>query len=287
MAMKKQRTLQKELIFKGIGVHSGVLSSIRLLPADKDTGIIFYNERFPDEPIKIGTLVPEKVMYATVIKQRNWMISTVEHLMAALYVVGIDNVAIHVNGVEIPILDGSALPFLQGILACGIYEQDAKKRFISPRKPITFSTDDGRYLEIAEAQENNYSLKIEYDIDFEHYLIHANRLSGIISIDFFKQEIAPARTFGFIEQLPFLKERGLARGTSLGNTVVIGKEDYLNERRFDDEHIRHKYLDLIGDLAIIGLPLIGHIKAKKTGHIFNRLVVEHVLSHPNQWHIRF
>lgn len=277
-----QKTIEKEIFLEGIGVHTGVRATVLLKPCEPNTGITIVNKQIPDKPIKIGTCIPEPTMHATVLKGAGWAISTIEHLFAALSSFGIDNILIEVEGPEIPILDGSALPFVQIIKNTGIIEQSEPKKYITPKKTIKFKQDN-RFLEITPTYDGAKNLTFDYTIEFEHPLVQGSQLSGTVSEDFFAREVAPARTFGFLEQLPFLRKHGLAKGTTLGNTVVVGDDIFLNNLRFPDEFIRHKILDLIGDLALLGKNLIGNVKAHKTGHNFNRKVVEHFIKNPNQW----
>ena len=160
-------------------------------------------------------------------------------------------------------------------------EQAAPRSFLTPKQMLTFADGTGR--EIAIERSDARTLSINYTADFAHPLAGATMFTAaVVTQNFFAKELAPARTFGFLEQLPVLRQHGLARGSTLSNTVVIGDE-VLNDRRFADECVRHKVLDLIGDLALLGRPLAGTIQASKTGHNFNRLVVEHYLTHPDQW----
>lgn len=287
--MDVQKTLNQELCFSGIGVHSGKPSNIILRPQVANHGIIFHNKSFPGEEITIGTVIPEIAMHATVVRQKNWMLSTIEHLMAALYVFGVDNVEVMVEGSEIPILDGSALPFVQGIKQAGIKPLDEAKQYITPTKDLAFEDEKGRSIKILPAQREgeryDQRLFIQYCADFNHPLASSGCLEGWICERFFTERIAPARTFGFVEQMPFLRKHGLAKGTSLGNTLVIGDEDVMNDSRIPDELICHKYLDLIGDLSLLGKALAGSVQAHRTGHSFNRLVIEHYLKHPDAWDI--
>jgi len=282
---QKQKTLKKEVSFKGIGVHSGQPATVVLRPRTYDQGIFIINSAIPDEVLQVGTIVPEVAMHATVLKHPRWMISTVEHLMAAVSVMGIDNIEVWVEGPEIPIFDGSALPFVQGIIEMGLQEQEAPKRWITPVDVLTLKDQHGRWIEITPTESSPMPLTFDYVGEFKHPLIGKESLQGAVTIDYFVQELAPARTFGFIDQLPYLRGHGLAQGTSLGNTVVLGQEELLNEMRVADECIKHKVLDLIGDLALLGKPLAGHVRAYKTGHSFNRLVIEHYLQNPLMWRV--
>ena len=291
----QQRTLKQEVIFEGIGVHSGQLAKIVLKPAVHDFGIVFTNPTISGSVFKIGSVIPEVAMQATVLKNSSWALSTTEHLLAAIVATGLDNVLIEVNGFEIPIMDGSAAPFVQGILDSGFQLQNAVKKYITPKEKLRFEDKAGRFIEIHPAQDkyiaqdNNLgqdksiNLHLSYTADFANKLVGSSQFECLLTPEFFAQNIAPARTFGFLEQLPQMRKIGIAKGTSLGNTVVLSNEGFLNETRFDDECVRHKVLDLIGDLSLLGLSLVGKVIAAKTGHSFNREVVVHYISNPDQW----
>ncbi len=286
--MKKQKTLKQEVVFSGIGVHSGALAKITLKPAVCDYGIVLKNAHNPQHEIKIGSIVPEAAMHATVIKNDEWGVSTIEHLLAALRMLGVDNVAVHIEGPEIPILDGSSLPFIQEMHECGIVEQEAQKRFMTPKEQLTFEDEKGRLIEINPGSLDDDSddlIKLDYQASFQHPLVGDGQVKNVITQKYFLERVAPARTFGFVEQLPFLRKHGLAQGSSLGNTVVIGSDELINEPRFSDEFTRHKVLDLIGDLGLLEYQLVGSVKARNTGHSFNRLVVDHSLKYPELWKI--
>ena len=280
--MKKQTTIKNKISFTGIGVHCGDRTSVTLCPAPLGTGIVFKNANNLEQSIVVGTVVPEIAMHATVIRHGQWQASTIEHLMAALSMLGVDHVEIIVNGPEIPILDGSSLPFVVGILDTGLVQFDAPRHFITPKKIVTFSDDQGRLIEISPNREGR--LILDYNADFVHPLAGSPTFSGEITTEFFIDHIAPARTFGHLEQLPFLRQHGLARGSSLGNTVVIGSE-LLNDMRMNDECVKHKVLDFLGDISLAGTRVAGTIKACKTGHAFNRHVAANIIEHPEAWDI--
>ena len=285
----KQKTLKKEIELVGVGVHLGLPSRIILKPASINSGIIFINPKFLNEKIEIGKIIPESAIHASVLKSKSWMVSTVEHLMAAISCLGIDNLIIEIEGIEVPILDGSALTFVDKINSVGLLEQEAEKYFLTPIEVIKFEDEKGRLIELTPAKtlkdskKYDTSLHFDYFADFDHPLVGKGNIKGNLSVDYFIKELAAARTFGFLEQLPYLRRHGLAKGTTLGNTVVIGEEEFLNEQRCKDEFIKHKVLDLFGDLALLGKNLAGTIKASKTGHNFNRLVVKHYIENPKKW----
>lgn len=277
-----QKTIKRKIFLEGVGVHTGERSTVTLIPSNANSGIVFQNKELPDDAIKIGSVVPEHAMHATVLKGQRWAVSTIEHLMAAIHGLEIDNLLIEIDGFELPILDGSSLPFVQAIQATGLVEQDQPKLFLTPKKKLRLQEDD-RFIEILPASPDNTNLNLKYSVSFKHPLVRDTSITGTLTPHFFTREIAPARTFGFLEQLPLLRKHGLAKGTTLGNTVVVGEESFLNSRRFTNEFIRHKLLDLIGDLALLGKALAGAVIAHKTGHSFTRKVIAHYVQNPDDF----
>ena len=283
-----EKTLAQKVILEGIGVHSGSFSSLCISPAPVGTGIVFKNSLFPDasEYLKVGQVVPEAAMHATVVKARSWSLSTIEHLMAACSFLDLDNLYIEITGFEVPILDGSALQFLQAFERAGIVNQESKKFYLTPKETVFINDEKGRSIELIPHQNtDDYRLLVEYVADFNHPMVGSLGFKGQITNSFFEDEVAPARTFGFLEQLSYLRAHKLAQGSTLGNTAVMGDEAFLNDLRFKDECVRHKVLDLLGDLALLGHKLVGTIKAVRTGHSFNRLVIAHYLEHPEAWRL--
>ena len=278
-----QHTLSQALTFAGIGVHNGKDCSATLKPAPANTGIVLCSTTTP-EVITIGTIVPQAAMHATVLQQGSWKVSTIEHILAALAGLGVDNAIVELSGDEAPIMDGSSAVFVEKILESGLEAQDAKRLYVTPTEVLSFDdTERNSRIEIHPAKDCDTALHIEYEADFDMPGIEASKITCTLDGDFFAKEIAPARTFGFYEQLPYLQKHGLAQGASLENTLVLKDGKYVNEPRFSDECVRHKLLDLIGDLSLLGKPLAGKVIARRTGHSFNRLVVEHKLLHPEQW----
>ncbi len=276
--MLRQQTLKQSVKFSGLGVHSGLASSLTLKPAPLDTGIVFCNGQNLEQWFRIGSVIPEVALHATVIKTKGWYVTTIEHLMAALRMLDVDNVIVEMQSNEVSILDGSALPFVQRILDAGLQDQDASRTYLMPKEKLRFADEKGRVIEI----EPSNLFSISYTADFNHPLAGNSTFSAEISQDFFIEQIAPARTFGYLEQLPMLRQHKLAQGSSLSNTIVIGQE-LLNDTRFPDECVRHKVLDLIGDLGLLPYRLLGKVTAAKTSHNFNRLVAEHCLQYPELW----
>jgi len=275
----EQKTLQNAVALDGIGVHAGVACRVTLVPAREGSGIVFINAASPKQRIRVGDVVPEPAMHATVLRGEGWAVSTVEHLMAAVWVAGVTNLEILVEGPEIPILDGSSLLFCQALKEGGVVRQGGFARFVTPAQIIQLHDEKGRSLVLEPATDG---LTIAYAAGFKHPLAGVDRLHTRVTPEIFEHDVAPARTFGFLEQLPHLRQHKLARGTSLGNSVVIG--DYLmNEMRLAGECVRHKVLDLIGDMSLLGVGLQARVRADRTSHDFNRLLIKHFKENPTQW----
>jgi len=252
----KQKTIEQPCSFFGIGIHSGKESRVKLLPLPENSGIII-NGR----PLSINNV--SKTNRGTTIGN----VSVTEHLLAAIYALGIDNAAIQIEGEEVPILDGSALPFVEQIKT---KEQKTDKQFITLKEQIIIS--DGNSQIVAEPFDK---LQIDFAIDFP--VIGKQAYSFTLEKDRFRKEIAPARTFGFEREIKTLKKQNLGQGASLDNALGIGKNGYLNQPRFDNEPVRHKILDLVGDLALLNQPIQARIKAIKSGHRHNIELVRRIL----------
>lgn len=259
----KQRTIAEPISFSGVGLHTGSLTTVTFKPAPPDTGIIFYRVDLPERPAipaDIDHVVD--VSRGTTIGIGDARVHTVEHAMAALVGLGIDNLCIEVDADEIPNGDGSALPIMSALLKAGIAEQKADKRYIVVDRPVYYRQDDVT-LNVLPSDELRVTMTIAYD----HVAIGAQYASFTINEETFREEIAPARTFCFLREVKMLQEAGLIKGGSLESAVVIGDEAILNdELRFPDEMVRHKILDLLGDMYLLGRPLKGHIIGVKCGH---------------------
>ena len=277
--MRSQRTIKNEITFEGIGLHTGKHARVTLKPASRDTGITFIrSDKNTVIKAHVGSVID--TAFATTIGQDGTKIRTVEHMMAALAGLGIDNIVVDVNGPEIPILDGSSTELIGVILKAGIAKQGKKRPFLRIKRPIIF--DDGNSKVAALPYEGR---RITYSIFFNHYGFGEQRLSLEIDEETFAREIAPARTFGFLKDIEYLRTNGLAKGGSLDNAIVLGENGVLNSSglRFKDEFVRHKVLDSIGDLAILGFPIYGHIIANKSGHSTNIKFLKKLLSFPEAW----
>lgn len=261
--MSKQKTIAQEVSFSGIGLHTGSLSTVNFKPAPPDSGIVFYRVDLPNKPAipaNIDHVVD--VSRGTTIGVGDARVHTVEHALAAMVGLGIDNLVIELDAEEIPNGDGSALPVMATLLKAGVVEQDAEKKYITVDKPVYYRQDDVT-LSILPSDELRISMTIAYD----HVAIGTQYASFNISESTFIKEIAPARTFCFLREVKMLQKQGLIKGGSLESAVVIGDDTILNdELRFPDEFVRHKILDLLGDMFLLGRPIKGHIVGVKCGH---------------------
>ncbi|MEJ2025047.1 MAG: UDP-3-O-acyl-N-acetylglucosamine deacetylase, partial [Deltaproteobacteria bacterium] len=279
----KQRTLKKEAECTGVGLHSGEKSTIVLRPALPNTGIQFCRSDLPKRPtVRAQFDQVADTMLATTIGINGCKIGTIEHLMAAFYGLGIDNVHVEVDGPEVPIMDGSSAPFIYLIKTAGIEEQKAPKKFLVIKRRFELK-DGNRSVSIRPSNE----LKITYFIDFPHPLLRKQEYELRFSGRDFVREISTARTFGFLKDIQMLKDNGLARGGSLDNAIVLDDFRILNNDglRFKDEFVRHKILDFIGDLSIIGYPVIGHFMVKRSGHFLNHQMFRTLMENRKYWEI--
>jgi len=262
-----QKTIATTISISGIGLHTGRKATVTLRPAQENTGYLFVSKdaETPVEILAIFDKVVDTVL-ATTIGRDGFKINTVEHLIAAFRGMDIDNVIVEVEGGEVPIMDGSAAPFVYMIRKAGIVEQERLRKYIIVNKTVTFEEDD-KFIRISPFQ----GFEIEFTIDFPHPAIGRQTLKFSFSPENFEREVARARTFGFYKEVEFLKSKGLALGGSLENAVVVGNDGIINQEglRMKDEFVRHKVLDLIGDIALLGYPVLGKIEAYKSGHNLN------------------
>ncbi len=279
--MRSQRTIKNSVSIEGIGLHSGIHCRVTINPAARDSGITFTRT---DKPMVIKAHVGSVIdtAFATTIGQNGVKIRTVEHILAALAGLGIDNASIDVDGPEIPILDGSSTEFISLILKAEIAKQGKKRPYLRILKPFIF--EDG-HSKIAVFPHKGS--RITYSIHFHHHGIGEQRLSMDINEESFAREIAPARTFGFVKDIEYLRTNGFAKGGSLDNAIVLGDNGILNATglRFSDEFVRHKILDTIGDFSLLGFPIYGHIIASKSGHATNVKFLKKLISLPDAWDI--
>jgi len=281
--MLRQRTIASEVRCTGFGLHTGCVVNLLLRPAPAEAGISFRRLDLPaSRPIPAR---PESVVdtqMATTLGAGPARVGTVEHLLAALFALGIDNVDVEVDGPEVPILDGSAAPFIFLLKCAGIVEQSAFKRFLVIRRTVKVR-EDGRRVALRPSRQ----LRMDYTIEFDHPLLSHQSFSFKPAEMDFRKEIARARTFGFLEDVEVMKERGLARGGSLENAVVLDRFRVLNSDglRYPDEFVRHKILDAMGDLALLGATVIGRFEAFRSGHLLNNRLVQRLLADRSAWEI--
>ncbi len=276
-----QRTIKKAATISGIGLHSGARITLKMRPATANTGIIFYRTD-GDQTVEIKACSENVVdtRMATVIGRQGVTISTIEHFMAALAAFGVDNLHVEIDGPEVPVLDGSAAPFTREIQQAGIKTLNRCRKFIAIRKPLEIIEGEKR-INIIPSR----FFRISFDIAFDHQAISVQHHSVKLSTETFCKEIASARTFGFLHEVEYLKANGLARGGSLENAVVIDDKGVMNPEglRFQDEFVRHKILDAVGDFSLLGAPILGHIRAFKAGHDLNAKMVKLIEENPEHW----
>ncbi len=279
----QQRTLKRAVSCNGVGLHSGQPVTLRLVPAPVDHGLQFARVDLPDKPAipARGEFVTDTSL-ATTLSLGPAKVATVEHVLAAVSGLGIDNLRIEVDGPEVPIMDGSAAPFVRLIREAGLREQGQPKTVLVIRRPVTVSDGDKTASFLPDRR-----FRIECTIDFKHPLISDQQFSVEVNERLFLKEVAPARTFGFKRDVEHLRKLGLAKGGSLENAVVVDDFSILNPEglRFADEFVRHKLLDAIGDVALLGRPVIGLLSAYKTGHALNQKLVAKVLSDPANYEL--
>ena len=274
----KQRTIKREVEIVGIGLHKGVPVKMRLEPLDDDMGIIFYRS---DEAVSIP-LKPENVIdtkMATVIGKDKVVISTIEHLLSAIYAYGIDNLRVVLDNDEVPILDGSSSGFCMLLDEVGIQEQTKSKKAIRIKKEVEVTIEN----KSVSLKPSNHII-YDFSIDFEHPAIGEQKFHFDYSIEEYKENISRARTFGFLHEVQYLRSIGLAQGGSLDNAIVLDDQKIINPEglRYDDEFVRHKILDAIGDMSLLGYTMIGQYNAHAGSHHLNHLLTKKLLeSHEN------
>lgn len=261
--MRQQATLKTTVSIDGVGLHSGHPVRAHFHPAPVDHGLVFLRREHADQPVPAQLESASTFDYATTLKKGGVSIGTVEHVLAAAAGLGLDNCLIEIEGPEVPILDGSALPFVRLFHAAGFERQDALVNPIELTQSVEVSRGDRRVV----FEPDGPGLTITYEIDFPHPIVGRQEMTFTLRPDEFAARIAPARTFGFAREVEELRSRGLARGGSLHNAVVLDDTGIISgPLRFRDEFVRHKVLDLIGDLMLLGRPLQGRIHAHKAGH---------------------
>nr|MBF0222573.1 UDP-3-O-acyl-N-acetylglucosamine deacetylase [Desulfobulbaceae bacterium] len=276
-----QHTLKKSVSFCGIGLHTGAPVELTISPAPANSGIRFKFKGNDDSmPAYMNSVVDTRL--ATTIASHGMVFSTTEHLLGALAGLGIDNALVELDAPELPIMDGSAGPFVHILKKASRKEQKASRRVLKITEEICYREGD-KDIRILPHD----GLKFTCNIDFDHEFVKSQTYTFELSPEAFVNEIASARTFGFIEQVEMLQQNGYALGGSLDNAVVIDRNGVINEDglRFNDEFVRHKILDLIGDLALLGCPMFGHVIASKSGHSQHLGLMKEIAAHPEKWQI--
>ena len=286
MKFSRQTTLRSQATVTGIGVHSGTPVSLTLGPAPIDTGIVFVRTGLDgcDREVKAAFNSVTATELATVLGDRNGpLVSTAEHVLAALCGMGIDNALIDIDGPEVPIMDGSAAPFVAAIDQAGILTQSAARRYIQVLKPVQVAI--GR--SVGELRPNSSGFQVEVEVDFANAVIGRQAYHFELSPERFRREIARARTFGFMSDVARLWSAGYALGSSFENSLVFDEERLLNPEglRYADECVRHKVLDAIGDLALAGLPMLGTYRSVRGGHKLNHAVLTALMADRTAWRV--
>jgi UDP-3-O-[3-hydroxymyristoyl] N-acetylglucosamine deacetylase len=279
--MESQRTLRRSVSCVGIGLHSGCKVTLSLKPAPTDHGIRFRRTDLGDFELPATVRHLAGLQLATGLARDQVSVETVEHLLAALVSMGVDNVVVELNSPEVPIMDGSAAPFIYLIQEAGVKRQQKARKYLKIVRPIALSRGDKR---IALYPSDHF--KVTYSISFDHPLLRHQSRTLAITEESFVEELAPARTFTFLKDVERLRQNGLALGGSLENAVVLGETGVLNNAlRFEDEFVRHKILDAIGDLALVGYPVIGHLVAHRAGHALHTEFASRILEETQAWRL--
>lgn len=280
--MRFETTIQRPVEAAGVGLHSGVPVRIRILPAPVSTGIVFVRTDLDNFQIPASWRYVARVSYATSLMRQGVLISTTEHLLSVLYSSGIDNAYIEIDNLEVPILDGSGQPFVELLQQAGVRMYRRKRKYLRIRRPISVE-EAGKRISILPGD----SFRLTCETFFKHALVGGQSLEMEVTPERYAAQIAPARTFGFEYELDQLRNMGLIRGASLENAICFNHASVLNPEglRFADECCRHKALDLIGDLALLGKPLLGHVIAERAGHAMHAALVARIMSDASLYEI--
>jgi len=282
--MVKQRTIKKTVKARGVGIHSGKLVNMTLIPAESDHGVVFKRLDAGGRQVHAHSAFVNEVVLSTGLESQGVKVSTIEHLMSALSALGVDNVLVELDSFEVPIMDGSSAPFVFLVQSAGIEEQAAPKRFIVIKNTIRVENGESW----AQVSPHN-GFKVTLEIDFEHKKIKESGQK--LTIDFAEQsylkEISRARTFGYERDVEMLQKQNLALGASIDNAIALSDDDILNEdgMRYHNEFVKHKILDIVGDLFLLGGNVIGYYEGYKTGHMLNDQLLSAILSQPQAFTI--
>ncbi len=282
--MVKQRTIKKTVKARGVGIHSGKLVNLTLIPAEVDHGVVFKRLDAGGRQVHAHSAFVNEVVLSTGLESQGVKVSTIEHLMSALSALGVDNLLVELDSFEVPIMDGSSAPFVFLVQSAGIEEQEAYKRFIVIKDTIRVENGQS-WAQVSP----HHGFKVSLEIDFEHKKIKESGQK--LTIDFAEQsylkEISRARTFGYERDVEMLQKQNLALGASIDNAIALSDNDILNEdgMRYHNEFVKHKILDIVGDLFLLGGNVIGHYEGYKTGHMLNDQLLSAILSQPNAFKI--
>lgn len=278
----RQRTLQRIVETQGVGLHSGKLVSLRLLPAAANTGIVFVRTDLENREVPARAEWVAQQELAMSLKREGAQVLTVEHLLAALYATGVDNVRVEINGPEIPVFDGSSRMFLHLIDEAGVKNLAAFQSTLVVRRSVRVASAQGDRFVLIEPSD---VFEVDYTIDFNHSLVGRQRLALDVTEESFRNELSTARTFCFLKDVEAMRARGLALGGSLESAVVIGENGFLSSPRMKDEFVRHKALDVVGDLALLGFRIRGRVVAQCAGHALHAELVRALLRDHAAWTI--
>jgi len=281
--MNLQRTIKKEISCFSVGLHTGRKINMKIKPAHADTGIVFIRKDLPEAaPIQARYDNVCDTTLATTLGSNGVTVSTVEHLLSAFSGMGVDNAFVELDSFEVPVMDGSALPFVNMLKEVGTHVQKKNKKLLIIKKPVSVNNGDASAMFMPSDE-----FKITYDIDFKHPVIGKQSFDMTFSDEIYEKEICAAQTFGFLKDLEFLQAKGLALGGSLKNAIVLDDKKIINKegQRIENVFVKHKILDAIGDLFLLGMPIIGHFIAYKSGHCLNNLLLRELMSKKECWEI--
>lgn len=280
--MRFETTVIRAVETRGVGLHSGVPVNLRITPAPASTGIVFRRTDLDNFEIPASWRYVQKVSYATSLMRQGVLISTTEHLLSTFYSMGIDNAYVEIDNLEVPILDGSSLPFVELLREAGLKQTRRRRRYLRVLQSVMLE-GNGKKISIHPAD----SFALTCKVFFAHPLVRERVLDMQVTPASYARELAPARTFGFEWELGQMRNMGLIRGASIDNAVCFTADSVMNPGglRFEDEPCRHKALDLIGDLALIGKPLLGHVVAERAGHAMHVALVARIMSDPSLYEV--
>ncbi|MEE9912379.1 MAG: UDP-3-O-acyl-N-acetylglucosamine deacetylase [Deltaproteobacteria bacterium] len=281
--MHLQRTLKKEIHCSSIGLHTGRKVNMTIKPAPVDTGIMFVRKDLPDaRPIPADFKMVCDTTLATTLGSNGVTVSTVEHILSAFSGMGLDNALIELDSFEVPIMDGSSRPFVNMLKKVGTRPQGKSKKMLVIKKPVSVKEGEGSAMLLPSNE-----FKITYEIEFTHRAVGNQAYNMVFSDRNYEDLICNARTFGFLKEVELLQAKGLGLGGSLDNVIILDDEKIVNKEglRMPDEFVKHKILDAIGDLFLLGMPIIGHFVAYKSGHRLNNLLLRELMHHESSWEI--